>query len=330
LGGRSPGGKYYGRKQGEAKIWTFSSWGNESFFKPLDDFRDRFLPQANPQDIIELAIAGAGVNIRMTRMEAQEDGFFMSSHKLMSPYPRPLPVDSEAFGKLVEKIPPFTVASFVDDGAPLSSYGLSNPALTVTLRDGEGGYQLSVGKAVPGKPGEVYATMAGDPRVFTLKESDLEFSRGIDPFRLISKLPMLIPIDSVDYIILEYGGKKRTLTLTRGPKPEKEDEEREEKFFSEGRPIEDKDFRQAYQAIIGIALEGNLSPELRATVDRKPMLTITYIRNEGLPPLSYSLYRASRDFLSFGWTSDVRFAVSSSQVEANLGKIDAILGEAGQ
>ena len=100
LGGRSPGGKYYGRKQGEAKIWTFSSWGNESFFKPLDDFRDRFLPQANPQDIVELAIVGAGVNIRMTRMEAQEDGFFMSSHKLMSPYPRPLPVDSEAFGDL--------------------------------------------------------------------------------------------------------------------------------------------------------------------------------------------------------------------------------------
>jgi hypothetical protein len=327
LGGYSPGGKIYARQRGDARIWTLSSWGNELMLQDLVDFRDRSLPFVELQDLGMLAIRVRGTTIRLEQGDPNEDGFFMSHLRLTAPYWRPLPVDADALGRLMERIQPFSIASFVDVPVSLANLGLNPPQVDLLIGDSRQQLHLLAGREVPDKPGEVYAKLADNPLIFTIDSAALTFAMDASPFALLSKLPMLIPIDSVDTITVDHAGRQHSLSIERGPPHETAGAERGESFFANGRPMEDKLFRQAYQALIGLALEGELPASLRNSIAREPALTITFKRNAGRATAVYRLFNVSRDFMAFQYDSELWFAISVSQVERAMANFEALINQ---
>ena len=90
-----------------------------------------------------------------------------------------LPVVARASGgsvqALIGKIAALHVVDFVvDDASNLSTYGLTSPAVTLSVTAGGEPMVLEIGSAIPDKPGQVYAQRLKSTSVFALNKSDVD------------------------------------------------------------------------------------------------------------------------------------------------------------
>ena len=325
FGGSSPGGKTYGRVSGDTRVWTFSKSDTGLFIDGLDALRSTTLPFVDLQDLQSLVIQTAGKTIELVREDSSEEGFYLSPYRLLAPYPTALPVDSDSLSRLIASIAPFSIASFVDGSGSLSSYGLEPQKTMFLLRDSTQELKIIVGHAVPGSEGEVYAKLDTVPFVFTIKASSLAFMNSTSAFDLVAKLPMLVPVDSIDMINVDHEGIRRTLSIVRSAVKPGAQTNSSEEYFASGRPVDKAIFLEAYKALIGIAIEGDLPASLKGSIPAQASLVITMRRSDGKGELSYQFFDVSKDFMAYRWAPGLWFAVSISQVKAAMAEMDRLL-----
>jgi hypothetical protein len=325
FGGPSPGGKIYGSLGGDPRVWTFPKADTDLFLGGLRVIRNRDLPFVDLQDLQSLAMKTRGQTLDLLRDDTAETGFYLSPFRLLAPYPVTLPVDGDALSRLLARIKPFSISTFIDDPVPPSHYGLDPPHGVLSLKDSTRELVIVVGNDVPGVEGEVYARLGTMPFVFTLAATSLEFMGTTNAFDLVAKLPMLVPVDSVGSIDIDQNGIRRTLSIKRASSPAGGTVKGEELFYASGNAVEESAFLEAYKALIGIALEGDLPAELIPKLPEKPSLAVTMHRTDGKSGLAFQFFDASKDFMAYRWAPGLWFAVSKSQIAAALRTMDSLL-----
>src|SRR6266851_9568657 len=127
--------------------------------------------------------------------------------------PKPLPADPDAISSMVSTLAALSSDRIVEEKATsLDQYGLTQPAMELDITDkNKKTAKLMIGDDTPAGTA-VYASIAGDPRVFALssyKKSSFDKS----PNDLRDK--RLLPIDSDKASSLELTAKKQTIAFGR-------------------------------------------------------------------------------------------------------------------
>jgi hypothetical protein len=163
-----------------------------------------------------------------------------------------------------------------------------------------------------------------------LLKTEVAFATDADPFTLVNHLPLLIPIDRVDALEFTFKGKRVALALER-PVLQAGTAEGGGKagdkvaYRLDGKAIDEPTFKNIYQWIIGIALEG-WNPKVAVSGRRPEEATVTFHLNGGLPPRHYAFFPFDDDFYALSYEGEAEFLVTKAQVARVAGRIAETLG----
>lgn len=185
--------------------------------------------------------------------------------------PKPLPVDQDAMTSMISTVSSLNSDRLVEDKASdLKQYGLTDPALTVTITKKDGkSQQLLIGDDTP-TGGGAYAKLENDPRVFTVasysktsidkgpkdlrdkrlltvdsdkisrlelidqvkgKSSDIEFGRDKDQWQIVKPKPLRADGLQVEELVRKLKDAKMDTTSSD------EDAKKAASSFASGTPI---------------------------------------------------------------------------------------------
>ena len=300
---------YYVMKAGEPTVYTMSSYSADNLLFDLDSIRDknllndidlrsltRFILEPRPEE----NAAGKG---RIDITPRDPDNYLISSfcsYFLNAPYKITYGADSEKYGNLMEAIQGLQINEFVDDNpASLAPYGLDKPG-RIHLESPEQTIEILFGK---NDNGLRYAMIPGDSSVFSL--TGFEPIAAANAFNLMDKFALILDIKNVDSITIAEGG--RTLEA------QVQDDGDNAVFHLNGRKTADKEFRNFYQAIIGLLIDAEYSGAPVQTPG--PEMVIEYRLNT--PPgvrASIRLIPYNRDFYILEKEGVREFLISRTQV----------------
>ena len=131
----------------------------------------------------------------------------------------------------------------------------------------------------------------------------------------MDKFAFIVSIDNVDRIAINAPGTEHTLSMTR--KTEKE--EVETSYFLDGAAVEEKAFKDLYQALIALFLEAEYSP----AISENPEVTLVYSLNKGsIPEYTLSFVPFDVDFYAVFKNGETSFLISRIQIERMLAALD--------
>ena len=313
---------YYAMKKGDNKIYTVSPYPGERLYLKWGDLRDKKLPSFDPKEVMHIRVVSGNTKIEVEKKE--DDDVFVSSfstHVLTSPYKLKRAVDPETFQVLLHAVRELKIRSFVEDQpASLAPYGLDKPAFDVYVQAGNMSLHILLGKANE-RLNEVYAKLDSEPAVFTI--DDIRKDISMKPFSLIDKFPLIIGIDKVDSMVVKGPGKVFTSEIKREKKKvtekdkdgkETTKEETKETFFFNGKEVEEKSFKEFYQACIGLLADSERpAGPLKAS---NPEVSIEYRLNSPAGKKAVIQFvPEGRDFYAALQEGVAEFLVSKVQVD---------------
>jgi hypothetical protein len=322
IGSRTPAqDAYYVQVSDDPRVFSVIRSFIEPFFATLDSLRVRAVPPINPETLQRVEIdtlEGRPIVVRR-RLDTEVDpelGF--SGLLTVEPYDRPYQtatnwVEATVFASFSEA----QIGEFVDDGPEnLSDYGLDPPRARFLLADDENRVEILIGDQAGGGR---FAQFADEPSVFVV--SGIGPIIRSEPYEAISPFALIVNIQIVDEFTVstpdaQYVGRIERTEVAG-------EEEPEESFFLNGQPINEDDFRDLYQRVIGVQFdaEGDGGPQ------GTPVAEITFTFNDGTRPRSVSFYPVSENFLSVVRGGESQFIVARSKIERMISAFEEAAGE---
>jgi len=318
IGIKTPGNdQYYISIKGDPKVYTVNSYTAERLTARLEELRDKKLPGYDPQAVKYLRLASGPTTIEIEKAAKPEDMLAnLGLFQMTKPFKIPRGVDAEKFGALLESAKALRVRSFVEDRPKeLSKYGLDKPAFDLFVQTDKESLHLQVGKEASAT--SVYAKLGGSPEVFIL--DDLRKDLAVKPFELGDRFALIIDITKVERMSLKGRGKAINAEIKRETVKDKDGkEETKESYFVNGKPVEEKPFKEFYQACIGLAADApNAGPAAgRAETVIEYLLNASVVKKASLElvPVNRDFYAARRDGVA-------ELLVSTRQVDAIFGSL---------
>lgn len=145
---------------------------------------------------------------------------------------------------------------------------------------------------------------------------------SFDPLEVVDNFISVIPLDAMQEIIIEEEGEetikvKATHDLIEG----EEDLEMSSSFFVNDEEVEENNFRKAYQYLIGLSYEQELTEALRASKDSEETIKFLYkYKNADEIIQSEILFQPSNDEEKYMVTKDgmTEFIIDRQEVEEAL------------
>jgi len=242
---------YYMMMADKPSVYSLSSYSTDILYFTLDNIRDKgALYNFDPTNIVRMILENrpeedpwkkGPIEISLKRDDDHLVSAF-TSHILSSPYAGRYGVDSEKYYAILESMQNIQLLEYVADDPPsLAPYGLDKPG-RIYLENPDDSLEIFYGK---NEYGIRYAMLAGEKSVFTIQ--GLDGFINVSPFSMMDKFAMIFNIDSVDSFTVTGDG--RTLEAVVQGKGE------DARFFLNGRRCGDKEFRQFYQAVIGLLID---------------------------------------------------------------------------
>jgi len=246
---------FYLMMAGKPDVYTLSSYSTDILYFTLDSIRDKgALYSFDPNNIIRMILekrpdenpSGKGpIEISVKKDDEVLVSAF-TGHIMSSPYSGRYGVDSEKYYGLLESMQNIQILEYVADAPDsLVPFGLDKPG-RIYLENPDDSLDILYGL---GEYGVRYAMLAGDNSVFTIQGLDAFI--GASPFNMMDKFAMIFNIDHVDSFTVTGDG--RTLEATIQGKGD------EAIFRLNGRRTGDKEFRQFYQAVIGLLIDAEVT-----------------------------------------------------------------------
>lgn len=250
---------YYFKKDGDETIYSVYNSKGDSFLATLDDYRDRTLANVDFEKLSDIELIGGEQTIRLRTVEEADmtdsSTTIYGDWIMEAPYAGKV-VNSEVFNEqLLSKLQQISIVDYVDDQpASYADYGLDSPKYRIILTETDKEpVTLLLGNEENGK---VYAKTESERSVYTVLADTVSF-RTINPIILIQTLVYLRNIDTVDEIQVDGSGQHYELAINRSG---------ETPIYSvNGQEADEKPFKEAYQAIIGLTMKGAVVEEVTST-----------------------------------------------------------------
>lgn len=320
LGARIPtGGGYYLMMEGDPRICTVLSSYGEYFLSTAADLRDKELPGIVGEELTYFKLARAGKPaIEIQRRNDAMVGLPFGHWAVTKPYELPMGVKWEEFQAILDAVGALRIDEFIDDNpTDLGRYGLAKPTAELEMRDEKNTLHLFFGTTVDGK---TYFKQAGSPAVMAMQAEKLDFLT-VKPFDLIFRFAYIVDIKKVDRIVIEGHGKAYDLTLEQIP-VEGDEETTNQIFWVNGQKIADEPFRQFYQVLIGMQVEGEND---RVLAEKPEVRTVFYLNTGDEREVVVSYVPYNDDFYAVFRNGRSEFVIHREQVENMLKKLAALV-----
>ena len=296
---------YYFMLAGDQKIYTVSRFTGESFEVDVSSLRPRLeFPFFDLMEILSFSIERPDIRIDVSPMPHVRPTYLsttFSPYILNAPYVVPRAVDSENFNTILENVNRILFLEYVEnEPQSLIPYGLHRPT-RIFIQSHWDTLDILVGDSIGNNT--YYAKFPDEDVVYLI--GGLDGIVDINPFSLVTRLALILNIDSVDSVRITGGpelmeAEIRDLTT--------------ESFYLNGRRTEARSFRQWYINIIGLSFDTEILEPL-TSYDLPDSIYIEYTLN--LFPgarASISLVPYNRDFYALTQEGFADFLISRNQV----------------
>lgn len=311
---------FYFKRKDEASVYSVPITIGRSFLRTVDDFLNRDIATVDLENFTYLLIRGERTIEIGTKEEVEDQPLYaVSTYVMTQPYRNSRGIDLRSMETLTKSVPTkLRAVDFVEEHPiDLSKYGIDPLKPAIIIRDKEeNGYHLSLGKEAGNRL--VYAKVKDDPRVFTISTFLLDFLT-IKPFQLISKFALILNIDDVDQVKIEFPQKSALMAIERektGKKNSDGEDEIKETFYLDGVVVEEDPFKVLYQKAIGILMDAeNPTPDYTGNaIQGGPAMRITYILNKEPYEAVAEFHPYNKDFYALYRNGISEFLVSIEQI----------------
>ena len=286
-------GQIYARLQGQADVYLLKPYLSELYGGKTQRYHSLTVPEVSADTLDARSIIVRQRGQEQVRMMPFVDANSIATGSWKATEPKEYSLDSAQIAELVTAIADFKVSQYVGGFTDLAPYGLVDPLVSVIFSDTKGGKrEIAIGSPVEGE-GAYYCTIDGSGDVYKCAESsvtalvDFKLSYYLDPFANI------ISIYAVDGWEIADGSKTYTSSIVRKEQLDEAGKQKTlangqpdyaETFFLGGKEVQESAYKAAYQAIIGVTIEGIADPAL-VDPNAMPVLTIKYGLNTQAEPL---------------------------------------------
>lgn len=339
LGNDAPGDNgIYGKLAGSDTVYLLSSYTFSRTLQDKFEFADKTVTagpvDSSGQSAIPERVALGGslreeelVIERNSSTSAEEESYGLNLYRLTAPKKRSVDSDDavEALQSLLS-ISADAAVAYDPDAAALERYGLSEPYSTADftyLDEEEKTVRIQLAASAADSDGNVYLLREGVPLVYQVAASSLPWYDKTYP-DFVATLQLLPNITTVSQMVVETSaGKSYTFDLSFTP-GEEEDDDEQVQFLYEGRPLDDKQFRQFYQSIIGLPGEEYATEQPPAESEALLKATFHYRDSKKKPDTIALLPGPARKvFLSIN--GEAEFYTRSAYLDTILGNCEKII-----
>jgi hypothetical protein len=319
---------YYAMVKGDPAVYRISGSDGSRFRVSLNDFRDKSLPVLDYQQCVYFQLVQPGGKtieiVENSNRSAKEIDYNLSQWQLIQPYQEPLGINIDKFTKdILTNLGSLTIDQYLDDQPKdLSQYGLASPRYRLTVKDKAKSLELLIGKDY--NQDYYYCKLPGANPVFSVSKATLSFL-DVKPFELVNRLAYIVNIDTVDKIVIENGGKKHTLSMTRKLKKaatKDQPAEYDVTYRFEGKRVKEDVFKTFYRDVIGLAFESDHPDKIP---ESNPAVKISFHLNSGKEReyrVSYVPYNT--DFYAVFRNGHSEFLISKDQVGQMLDQMELL------
>jgi hypothetical protein len=329
LGDRTPTrNTYYLMVKGDPRVYSVFTPTGDHLHWTINDLRSRAItPALNYDEITFLKLVERGGKVIEARVKSKEEEtarfqLGMGRYVLTRPYGYLRGLDPQKQDQLVKAGQAIAISSFIDDRpADLAKYGLARPRAELLLKDATNTVDFLFGAEKDAS--QTYFMIRGRPNVYATDTANLSFL-DTKPFEVADRFVFIPSIDDVDSLAITAAGKTYTMSIARttkkAPKPGDPDVP-VATYALDGKSLEEMTFKNLYQVIIGLQIEGETTHEVR----NKPDVTVIYTLNKGpsrTVTLSFAPY--NQDFYAIFVNDHSSFALTHEQIDRMLSKVDTV------
>ncbi len=331
LGSDAPGNNgIYGKVKGSDAVYLLSSYTFSNALKDKFEYVDLTVteqPATSEMDVLPERIVLGGslrpeelVIERNSGASDDEKTYGLNLYRISAPKSRAVDSDSavEALQSLLS-ISAESAVAYQPDEAQLAEYGLDTPYSTAafTYLDGEENtLSVSLSVSAADTQGFVYLLRDDRPVVYRMKAADLPwYDMTYGDFA--ATLQLLPYIDSVRQVTVEASAGKTYIFDFEG-------EGDELQFKSNGKVLDDKQFRQYYQSLIGMPSEEYTEAQPPDESEALLKITFTY-RDASKKPDYIALLPGPTRRLFLSINGEAEFYTRSSYLDTILSNSEKIL-----
>ena len=331
LGDDAPGKNgIYGRVKGREAVYLLSSYTFANTLRDKFEFVDLTIteqPAGSESEVLPERIALGGslrpeevVIERNDGASDDEKNYGLNLYRISAPKARAVDSDSavEALQALLS-ITAESAAAYQPDETELKEYGLDTPYSTAdfTYLDAEEHTQrVSLSASAADGEGYVYLMREGVPVVYRVEAASLPwYNMTYGDF--VATLQLLPYIDTVKQVTVESSTGKTYVFDFEG-------EEDEIQFKSGGKVLDDKQFRQYYQSLIGMPSEEYTEAEPPDESEALLKITFTY-RDASKKPDYIALLPGPTRRVFLSVNGEAEFYTRSSYLDTILSNSEKIL-----
>jgi len=256
---------------GETKVYTKSASGCDSLTASLQKLLETDIYSMEAEEVGSIHIQKTGAEeILLVYAEVGKNDAGEALYEWQMKAPLIKTANSYTISEeLLTNIVSQTAQKVIPAGtASATAYGFDSPRARYTLTsvDGTESYSVTVGRQ---EGSSTYIQLVGDEAVYQVETAKLDF---LEPGYLdfVDKLIHIENIDDVKRIVISGSGRDYTLTI--------DGQGDAAGFKINDKKIEGDSFRKAYQAVIGLTLDGFMTEPFASNATD---YTITYERTDG-------------------------------------------------
>lgn len=283
FGDSNPAGNgRYAALPDKPEIYLVAATQANKAFWSIKDLREDHLPEIAIEAIVSITVKSGGKTFRTEPHAGELDPYrpLAAFMDVVEPWKNRQLLEDHVFQETMASSPPPNRISDFPEYQPSDpeSLGFGPDADRIRIEAADGGiYDLEIG--VGDDSGRRYAREAGfGDMVFLVDETDLGLL-NLDPYKHTNQFVYLAGIDRVKEIRIAGKGPDRVLSIEKLGDLDKDSDDI---FRIDGIELGEKDFKKAYQAVIGLLYEGVARYQVD---DGLPEYTITYTHvNPEIPP----------------------------------------------
>lgn len=260
VGNENPDGDaFYVKFQGENTVYLAPRKNIEKVFWNLNDIRETALPALKAEEISSMTLRSGGMTFKAVPSLGEQDSYrsITSSMEIVSPWKTRELISTDALNQLFENsAPPDIIAKFPQDHTlEAADVGINAQSDLIEFNTSEEkSYRLEIGDDAG--EGYRYARESADPQSIFLVEKSRLGMLDAKPMDLTAKHVFLAHIDRVRRVSVRSEEGEYLLEISREDEQEQDHEHDVPVYSINSSTVPEKDFKKAYQDVIGLLREG--------------------------------------------------------------------------
>ncbi len=306
------GSGYYLKLADEPAVYILAQYRCSDFFLSLFDFRDSDVFTPESEETMSVTVTNKNGEFKINKFDAENasaTALFMSNWQLVEP--GTLEGKDESIEQILFSEMQLKTTDFIaDDSSMYEQYGFNEPTCVASYKDIDGLVTtVTFGKMLEGK---VFVKISGADWLYIVSASNLSILDA-DYLDVSSNLAMLEKIDNVKSVHLFYDNKNHIMSIDRSSD--------EESYKIGNLNVEEDVFKDLYQKIIGVTVEGEV--ENPGSGQHLCSVTFNYIDDLGSKTIDYYTYEDR--FASIIINGELKFFTSRDKVQKIIDGVNEII-----